>query len=114
MNAGSSQDIGSNPMKVFVVASRRAPIVEIDTEATAAYVRFGTRKVVRTLPFGTADNFFNIDLDRLGRVLGIEVIGRKEFSIMHLLRDVPVNIEVDLKTLSRARYVSADLTAKSN
>jgi len=112
MNAGSSQASGNKPIKRFVVASSRPPVVEIDTEATAAYVRFGRGKVVRTEPFGGVDSLVMVDYDRQDRVLGIELIGRKEFGIAHLLRDVPV--QIDRAALSRARYVSADLVTKGN
>jgi len=112
MNAGSSQASGSNPIKGLVVKSSRPPVVEIDTEATAAYVRFGHGKVVRTEPFGNVDSLVMVDYDRQNRVLGIELIGRKEFGITHLLRDVPVRI--DSAVLNRARYVSADLATKGN
>jgi uncharacterized protein YuzE len=113
MNAGSLQRIGSKPLKGFAVSSRRPPVVEIDTEATAAYIRFGAGKVARTQPFATTDNFFNVDFDRAGRIVGIEVIGLKEFSIARVLRDSPLKIDIDEESLSRARYVSADLAAKS-
>ena len=112
MNAGSSQAIGKKPIKVFTVASARPPVVEIDTEATAAYVRFGRGKVARTAPFAGADGLVMVDYDRQNRVLGIELVGRKEFGITHLLRDVP--IKVDRAALRQARYVSADLVVKGN
>jgi uncharacterized protein YuzE len=112
MNAGSSQVTGRKPIKGFVVASSRPPVVEIDTEATAVYVRFGRGKVARTEPFGATDSLVMVDYDRQDRILGIELIGQKEYGITHLLRNVPV--QVDAATLGRARYVSADLVTKSN
>ena len=112
MNAGSSRVTGKKPIKGFVVASLRPPVVEVDTEATAAYVRFGRGKVARTEPFGNADSLVMVDFDRQNRVLGIEVIGQKEFGITYLLRDFPV--QLDAAILSRARYVSADLVTKGN
>jgi uncharacterized protein YuzE len=112
MNAGSLQAIGNNSINRFIVASSRPPIVEIDTEATATYVRFGRGKVARTEPYGGTDSFVMVDFDRQNRVLGIELIGKKEFSIVHLLRDFPM--QIDEAVLSRTRYVSADLVAKGN
>jgi len=112
MNAGSSQVTGNKAIKRFVVASSRPPVVEIDTEATAAYVRFGRGKIVRTAPYGGADSLVMVDFDRQNRVLGIELIGRKEFGIVHLLRNVP--LQIDDAILSRTRYISADLVTKSN
>ena len=40
MSAGLSQDLGDR-LRDFWSTSTRPPIVEIDTEATATYVRFG-------------------------------------------------------------------------
>ena len=112
MNAGSSQATGNKPIKHLIVASSRPPVVEIDTEATATYVRFGRGKVACTKPFGNVDSLVMVDYDRQGRVLGIEFIQPKELGITYLLRDIPVLI--DDATLSRARYVSADLVSKGN
>ena len=112
MNAGSSQATGNNPIKRFIVASSQPPVVEIDTEATAAYVRFGRGKVARTEPFEGTDSLVMVDYDRQNRILGIELIGPKEFGITYLLRDVPV--QINRAALSRARYVSADLVTKGN
>ena len=112
MNAGSLQATGKKPIKGFVVASTKPPVVEIDTEATAAYVRFGRGKVVRTEPFGGTDCLVMVDYDRQNRILGIEVIGPKEFGITYLLRHVP--LKIGNSSLNRTRYVSADLISKGN
>jgi uncharacterized protein YuzE len=84
-------------------------MVEIDTEASAAYVRFGRGKVARTDPYAGDKKMVMVDFDARDRVLGIEVIGSKEFSIGQLLRKIPV--KVPAATLLRARYVSAELAA---
>ena len=112
MSAGSSQGTGRKPIKGFVIASSHPPVVEIDTEATAAYVRFGRGKVARTEPFGGLKSLAMVDYDKHGKVLGIELIGPEEFGITHLLRGIPMQIDDAL--LRRTRYVSADLTAKAN
>src|SRR5271170_3398192 len=105
MNAGSSQAIGKTLIKRLVVASSRPPVVEIDTEATAAYVRFGRGKVVRTEPYGGTDSLVMVDFDAKNRVLGIELIGPKEFGITYLLQDIHAPVQIDTEALSRARYV---------
>ncbi len=109
MSAGLSQDTGRS-LKGFLVASTRPPIVEIDTEATATYVRFGRGKVAHTEPYGGAESLVMVDYDKRGRVLGIEFIGRKELNIAELLRDMPLSLPKS--TLARARYVAADLAGK--
>lgn len=85
------------------------PTVEIDTEATAAYVRLTTAPVVRTKPFANAEGFVMLDFAADGHVVGIEIIGQREFSIRELLRSVP--IAASDETLARTRYIAADLQA---
>ena len=109
MSAGLSQDIGRS-LEGFLVASTRPPIVEIDTEATATYVRFGRGKIAHTEPYGGTGSLVMVDYDKRGRVLGIEFIGRKKFNVAELLGDIPVSLPKS--SLDRARYVAADLTKK--
>ena len=107
MSAGSLPLTGKKGVKPFVIGTTRTPVVEVDTEATAAYVRFSRAKVARTVPFGGRHSLAMVDLDQKGQVIGIEFIGQKDFSIRELLRDTPV--EVSDETLNRTRYVTADL-----
>ena len=55
--------------------------MEIDTEATATYVRFGRGTVVHPEPYGGAERLVMVDYDKRGCVFGIEFIGRKELNI---------------------------------
>ncbi len=50
MSAGSSPDTGKGGTKGFVIPITEPPIVEVDTEATAAYIRLRDGKVARTEP----------------------------------------------------------------
>ena len=109
MSVGSSPRIGKKGVKAFIIRTNRSPVVEVDTEATAAYVRFSRAKVVRTMPFGGKDTLAMVDLDQKGYVIGIEFVGQKDFSIRELLRDIPV--ELSDAALNRTRYVTADLQA---
>jgi len=84
-------------------------VVEIDTEATAAYIRLREAKVARTEPFGSARGLVMLDFDAEGNVVGIEVIGQQEFSIRELLKLVPVQVTEAI--LNRTRYVTAKLQA---
>ena len=108
MNAGSSPDIGTD-LHGFVIPIPEPPIVEIDTEATAAYIRLREGKVARTEPYGSDLGFVMLDFDGEGNVLGIEVVGQQEFSIRELIKLVPVQTTEAL--LERTRYVSAKLQA---
>ena len=85
------------------------PVVEIDTEATAAYIRLRGTAVTRTEPFGSQRGFVMIDFDAEGNVVGIEVVGQQEFSIRELIKQMPV--EASEAVLNQTRYVAADLRA---
>src|SRR5436309_2379845 len=108
MSAGSSPHTGKNS-KDFVIPITEPPIVEIDTEATAAYIRLREAKVARTEPFGSEHGFVMLDFDAEGNVVGIEVVGQQEFSIRELIKLVPV--QTTETVLDRTRYVSAKLQA---
>ena len=83
--------------------------VEIDTEATAAYIRISEAKIARTEPFASERGLVMLDFDAAGAVVGIEVVGQQEFSIRELIRLLPV--QTTEAVLDRTRYVSAKLEA---
>jgi uncharacterized protein YuzE len=107
MSAGSSPDTGKSRIKGFVIPITEPPIVEIDTEATAAYIRLRDGKVARTEPYGSEKGLVILDFDAEGNVVGIEVVGQQEFSIRELIKQVPV--EATDAVLNQTRYVAADL-----
>ena len=107
MNAGSSPDTGKNAIKGFVIPITEPPVVEIDTEATAAYIRLRDTKVVATKSFGSEKGLVMLDFDADENVVGIEVVGQHEFSIRELIKQIPV--EVSDAVLNQTRYVAADL-----
>ncbi len=108
MNAGSSPDTGTD-LHGFVIPITEPPIVEIDTEATAAYIRLRDAKVTRTKPFGSENGLVMLDFDADGNVVGIEIVGQREFSIRELIKLVPVRTTESV--LDRTRYVAAKLQA---
>ena len=63
MSAGSSPDTGKNEFKGFVIPITEPPVVEIDTEASAAYIRLRDTKVVATKPFGFEKGLVMLDFD---------------------------------------------------
>jgi uncharacterized protein YuzE len=109
MSAGSSPDTGKSNVKGFVIPISEPPVVEIDTEATAAYIRLRDSAVTHTEPFGSEKGFVTLDFDAEGNVVGIEVVGQQEFSIRELIKQVPVEASEDV--LNQTRYVAADLQA---
>lgn len=92
--------------EIFVVRSKMPPTVEIDTEASAAYVRFKRARVARTLRQDSKWPIITIDLDAQGQVIGLEFVGVKKFNLAYLLQGIP--IKASPQTLSRASYISAE------
>jgi uncharacterized protein YuzE len=87
------------------IQTKRDPIVELDSEARAAYVRFSSKKVARTQPISTDGCVITADFDSADEVIGIEIIGVEEFSISKLMKKAGFSIPVS--RANRARYVSA-------
>ena len=85
----------------------KPPVVEIDTEATAAYIRLRDTKVARTEPYKSEQGLVMLDFDADENVVGIEVVGQQEFSIRELIKQVPI-VASDA-VLNQTRYVAADL-----
>lgn len=85
------------------------PVVEIDTAATAAYIKLRSGKVARTEPFGSQDGLVMLDFDDAGNVLGIEVVGLVEFGIRELVGNLSkdARVEVSDDVLNQTRYVAA-------
>src|SRR6059058_1553601 len=92
MSAGSSPDTGKSSVKGFVIPITEPPVVEIDTEATAAYIRLRVAAVARTEPWGSEKGLVMLDFDANENVVGIEVVGQQEFSIRELIKQVPVEV----------------------
>lgn len=64
-------------------------VIEIDPTCHAAYIRFKAAKVHRTISETKPGPVMSIDLDKNGRVVGIELVGVKEFSIAAIRRRLP-------------------------
>lgn len=111
MSAGSSPRTATSRIKGFVIPITEPPVVEIDTGATAAYIRLRNAGVMRTEPYGAKKGLVMLDFDRKGNVVGIEVVGQQEVSVRELIKQVPV--KASEKILNQTRYVAADLPAAS-
>lgn len=61
------------------------PVVEIDTEASATYIRLSELPVVKSIALSTEKPQITADLDASNGIVGIEVIGAEEFTIDRLL-----------------------------
>lgn len=85
------------------VRSKRPPVVELDSEARAAYVRFSTNAIQRTEVVTDRTCVVTIDRDRAGEVVGVEFIGVATFNIAKLLPKAGINLSQ--KALQSADYV---------
>lgn len=82
------------------------PVVELDSEAHAAYIRFSNRPIAKTRPLTTTNCVVTADYDAQGKIVGVELIGVKEFGIDLMLEMAGISpLSPDL--LQRARYVPA-------
>jgi uncharacterized protein YuzE len=97
----------SDRTQIIIVKCKRPPTVEIDTEASAAYVRFKRTKIARTLRQGSKWPIVTVDLDAQGEVVGVEFVGVRKFNLGYLLKQVP--LKAPSHAIDRASYVSAEV-----
>ncbi len=86
-------------------------VVELDSEAQAAYVRFSRKKVARTQPITTDGCIVTVDFDAQGAVVGIELVGVAEFGIKPLLKKAGLQRKIPKRLVENVRYVPAKLLA---
>ena len=92
----------------FVVHNTTPPIIEVDTEAAAIYVRFKHTKVAKTVSRPSSSMILAIDLDLKNEVVGIEAVGVKEFGIRIIQRLIQkAEVKIPNFDFSKTRYVSA-------
>jgi uncharacterized protein YuzE len=85
--------------------SESEPVVELDSEAKAAYIRFSKRKVVRTHPVATNGCIVTIDFDSGNEVVGVEVCGVVEVGIKKLIKKAGLSVPESM--LEKAKYFLA-------
>jgi uncharacterized protein YuzE len=83
------------------------PVVEIDTEAPAAYVRLTNNPVSRTIILRDDDIVSTMDADGDGNIIGIEVVWPTEFGIEKLIAESRADLVLPRSVIERTRYVSA-------
>ena len=76
----------------------------MDSAAHAAYIRFSSNKVFKTVVVDVDHCLVTIDLNEAGAVIGIELVGVAEFSIDKLIKKARVT-GVSPAMLRHARYV---------
>jgi len=93
----------------FDFQAKGSPVVEMDTEAGAAYVRFNRNPVAKTVVVEDEGFIITTDCDADGDVIGVEIIGVDEFTIDRLAE--LGHFEVPDSVAKRTKYVSATATA---
>jgi len=88
------------------VKSKNPPIVELDSAAHAAYIRFSRDKVEKTLVVSVNHCLVTIDTDKSGDVVGVELLGVTEFGIETLVKKA--RIQLSQESMRSARYVPAN------
>ena len=96
----------------FLVKSSRPPVVEIDSEAQAVYVRFTKAKVARTVDCGATAMHVAVDLDANGHVIGVEGIGMNLFNIEFILKQA--RVEAPAAAVARTRYIPVLMSARGH
>ena len=92
------------------VTSSNPPVVECDSQACAAYIRFSRNSVDRTEVITTEGAIATMDIDSSGEVVGIELIGVTEFSIEALAKIS--GIELSKSNIRQAQYVPTSSSEK--
>jgi uncharacterized protein YuzE len=72
--------------------------IEIDTEASAVYVRFTTAKVKRTVADNRPGSITTVDFDDKNGIVGVEIVGLSGFSLKGIRHALPQRMRgVDLE-----------------
>ena len=92
-----------NPVKhVLFVNSSKPPIIEVDTQAGAIYVRFSDKAVAKTFERCDQGPVITVDVDRNGEVVGIEGLCFEEFTLSGILRKA--NVRAENIDMGKARF----------
>ena len=94
-----------NDFNGLIVTGVVPQTVEIDPSCHSAYIRFKDAKVHKTITREKAGTIVAVDLDSNGQVIGVELVGVKDFSIRAMRQFLPEELrEMDFE---RARFVPA-------
>ena len=67
------------------IQTEKPPVVELDSQAHAAYIRFSTEPVFETKDVTTEGAIVTVDMDASGKTIKVELIGVTSFSIHDLM-----------------------------
>ena len=74
----------------FTVRGSNPPTIEIDSLASAIYIRFKHAPVARSIDQQSPDRTIVLDLDKDGEVIGIEAVGPLDVSLNSILEAAKV------------------------
>jgi uncharacterized protein YuzE len=94
---------------IIHVNAKNPPVVELDSSAHAAYVRFSHKRVSETKVVTEDKCTVTMDLDSDGEVIGVEFVGVQEFQVGCLLKMAGVTVPKPM--LDRTSYIPAKLQA---
>jgi|ERR1041384_4367402 uncharacterized protein YuzE len=89
----------------ITVRSSNPPSIEFDHNVRAWYIRFKKAKVAKTVHKDRSNIVLAVDLDSNNEVVGVELLGVREFSI-NLFKKI-TNIDAPKIDFNRARFVAA-------
>lgn len=78
--------------KALVVKTTNPPVIELDGQAHAAYVKFSDERGVETKVVAADDCVITMDLNEAGEVIGVELLGVKEFSLEAIADKMPIRV----------------------
>lgn len=90
---------------VIQIPVNSAPVIEFDSQAMAWYIRFSRKKVAKTVSEDKPGKMVVIDFDSAGQVVGVELLGVREFSLSLFGR--LTGIDPAKINLEKTRFVSA-------
>jgi len=92
---------------IINIPTKNPPVVELDSDSCAAYVRFSNKSVAKTEVLTEDKVTVTIDINANGDVVGVELVGVKEFNVNHLLK--VAGRTAPRRMLENARYIPAKL-----
>jgi len=97
---------------IFHVEHDFVPVVVIDSDAGAAYVKLSESPVSSTLNLKEGEVMANLDLDAGQRIVGLEVVGTHEFNLARLIEISGIGEYFTKDIIDRAQYVRSDTPPK--
>jgi hypothetical protein len=97
----------TNHKNVIHVKGKNPPVVELDSAAHAAYVRFSNDRVKQTHVVEVDHCLVTMDTNEAGDVIGIELLGVAEFGVETLMKKAGVQ-GISPEMIRNTRYVPAN------